>query len=136
MSVFNFNDCYVELAGVDYSTYSKSVSFDYSAEMLEDTAMGDTTHSKKSGLKNWTVDIEFYSNFVDNGIDEVLQALTGTEVAIVLRPNKTAGVGDNNPEYRMTGLLESWPPVSGNVGELSMVKAHFVAASEVTRAVV
>ena len=144
MAVLNFNDAYVKLALVEYSPYVKSVTFDFSAEQLEDTSMGDTTHSKKPGLKNWTVDIEFFSDFVDNGMDEVLQALTGTEVAIKIRPARGSvypaalnpvAPTDANPEYQMTGLLESWPPVGGGVGEMSMVKCHFVAAGDVVRAV-
>lgn len=135
MAQFVFVDAYVELATVDYSAYVKSVAFDYNQELLDDTAMGDTNRSKKSGLKNWTVDVEFYADFVDDGMDEVLQALTGTEVAIKLRPDKSEAISDANPEYQMTGLLESWPPVSGNVGEMSMVRAHFVPGDtgEITR---
>jgi len=131
------NDCYISLAAVDYSPYAKSVTFSFSAEMLEDTAMGDTTHSKKPGLQNWTLDAEFYSDFSDGGIDEILQALMGTEVAIILRPVESVVIGDANPEYRMTGLLVSWDPIGGGVGEMSMAKAHFVPGSTgvVTRAV-
>ncbi len=138
MAQFMFNDAYVELATVDYSSYCKSVTFNYSTEQLEDTSMGDTTHSKKPGLQNWTVDIEFYSSFADGGIDEVLQALMGTEVAIILRPVESVVIGDANPEYRMTGLLVSWDPIAGSVGEMSMAKANFVPGSTgvVTRAVV
>jgi hypothetical protein len=139
MSQFVFLNAYVELATVDYSANVKSVVFNFTPELQEDTAMGDLTHAKKPGLKNWTVDIEFYQDFVDDGLDEVLQALVGSEVAIAIRPdNDLPGAPtDANPEYQMTGLFDTYSPVSGSVGEISMVKAHFVpgATGAIVRAV-
>jgi hypothetical protein len=144
MAQFVFLDAFISLAGVEYSPYVKSITFNFIRLQLEDSSMGDTTHSKKPGLNNWTVDVEFFSDFVDDGMDEILQALTGEEVAIKIRPvrgsiypaalNPVAPT-DANPEYQMTGLLQSWPPVSGGIGEMSIVRAHFVAAGDVVRAV-
>jgi hypothetical protein len=126
-----FVDAYVNLGTVDYSSYVRSLAFEFTPELLEDTSMGDGTHCRKPGLKNWSVEVEFYNDFADDGLDETLHALLGTEVAIKLRAvNDLPGApSDANPEYQMTGLLDGWTPVSGSVGEMSMVKAHFVPGS-------
>jgi hypothetical protein len=111
----------------DVSDYVKSVTINYTADMVEDTAMGDGTHSKKPGLKDWSVDIEFYQDFVDNGLDEDMWTLIsgGLSVNFEIRPTSAAR-GAANPAYTGLGQIESWGPIQGSVGEMAMVKCRIV----------
>lgn len=125
-------DAYVALGGTEYSDHVRSVTLEYSAELLDDTAMGDTTRSRTGGLKDWSVTIEFYQDFADNDIDETLFGLVGTTTTVAVRPDNTT-ISATNPEYTGTAILESAPPLGGAVGELAMVTATFRSAGALTR---
>ncbi len=121
------------LATTDVSDWVKSVTINYSADMLEDTAMGDTTHSKLPGLKDWSMDFEFYQDFVDDGLDEdmTLWFMAGTSVNVEVRAT-SAVRGATNPAYCGLGQIESWTPIAGSVGEMAMVRCRIVPTKKAT----
>lgn len=135
MASLAFTDAYVSLGGTDMSAYVKSVTLNYSAEMLDDTAMGDTTRVNLGGLKNWSVEVEFNQDFTDNELDEDLFALVGASTAVVIRPVKSSLVGTSNPNYTGTGVMESYTPISGAVGDLLPASVTIQSAGTLTRAV-
>jgi len=120
-------------AAGDISSSVKSVTLNYAAEMLADEAMGDTARSSKGGLKTWSVDLELYQDFVAAGLDADMWALVGATAALEIRPD--AGVlGVDNPKFTGTGILESWPPISGTVGDMGIVRCRINSAGTLTRA--
>jgi len=137
MATLVLTDAYVYLGGAhitDFSDYVKTVTLNYNAEMLDDSAMGDTTKSKKAGLFDWSIDLDLYQDYADNLVDEDLFALVGTTFTVKIRP--TSGVAaPANPEYSGTGFLESFPPISGTVGEMAMTRIRILAAGTLSRAV-
>lgn len=134
MASVSFTDCFVSLGGTDMSAYVKSVTLNYAAEMLDDTAMGDTTRVNLGGLKNWSVEVEFNQDFTDNELDEDLFALVGASTAVVIRPVKSTVVGTGNPNYTGTGVMESYTPISGSVGDLLPASCVIQSAGTLTRA--
>ena len=134
MASLAFTDCYVSLGGTDMSAYVKSVTINYAAEMLDDTAMGDTTRVNLGGLKNWSVEVEFNQDFTDNELDEDLFALVGTSTAVVIRPVKSTVVGTSNPNYTGTGVMESYSPIGGSVGDLAPASCTIQSAGALSRA--
>ena len=112
---------------VDISDYVKTVTLNYSADMLEDTAMGDSTHSKQPGLKDWSIDLDLYQDFVDNGLDEdVWTAISGgLSQNVEIRPTSSAR-GAANPGYTGLAQIESFTPIAGTIGEMAMMKLRLV----------
>jgi len=121
----------------------KSVTINYSPDMLDNTGMGHTAKSRKKGLDDWSLDIEIYQDFIDSGLDDVIWALmtAGTTVgAIAIRPtgagDNVPAIGVNNPAYGSTaGIIESYAPIAaGTVGEMGVAKLRILAmGAELTR---
>lgn len=120
---------------VDISTYVKTVTINYSSEALDVTAMGADTKIRKGGLFDWSIDLDLYQDFVDDGLDEDFWTAisTGAAVNIEIRPdheNRSAA----NAAYTCKGMIESWGPVAGTVGEMDMVRCRFVPTKKVAGA--
>lgn len=118
-------DAFVSIAGTDFSAYVKSVTLNYSAEVHDISAMGDTSRARLAGLKDWSADIEFYQDFADNSIDETLFGLVGTEAAIKIRKSKTDAISATNPEYQGNGIMSTFPILGTAVGEVVTTSVTF-----------
>ena len=127
-------DAFVSWDGVDLSDHVRSVTFSYSSELQDDTAMGDTTRSRKGGLLDWSVDIEFYADEASAKVQATLFPDMGTVLTVIVRADNTAGVSATNPNYTGSGILESIPLVSGSVGEMAMAPIRIQAAGALSRA--
>jgi hypothetical protein len=126
-------DASVDLNSVDLSDHVKSVTLNYSADMVEDTNMADDTHLMKGGLKVWSVDLEFAQDYAASEVDATLFPLVGTEFPVIIKPTSGA-TSATNPAYTGTGILESYNPVSGAVGELAAATVTIQAAGTLSRA--
>lgn len=129
-----FTDAFLSVAGVDLSDHVKSVSLTYEAEALDETAMGDTTRKNRGGLLNWSVQVEFYQDYASGEVDATLFGAVGTNVALVIRPDNSDGVGATNPNFSGTGMLQTYQPVGGDIGEMEMAPVTFVSAGALSRA--
>lgn len=134
MATLVLTDAFVSFASVDLSDHVRQVTLNYSAEMLDDTAMGDTTRSRKGGLKDWNASVEFYADEASAKVQATLFPKVGTTGTLIVRPVNTGGVSATNPNYTGTGILESLPPVTGAVGDLQMAPASILAAGALSRA--
>lgn len=134
MAKIVFTDCFVSVAGNDISDHVTSVTVNYSADTPEDTAFGDTAHVfAAGGLKNWSMDLEIQVDFAASQVDSIMFPLVGTEVAMIVRPTSSA-VSATNPNYTGQGIVASYPPIVGSVGELGTSTCNVVAAGTLTRA--
>jgi hypothetical protein len=134
MATFVFTDGFVSINAVDLSDHVKSVTLDYSAEPQDDSAMGDTTRSRTGGLKDWSVSVDFHQDYAAAKVDATLFSLVGTTTALIVRPDNSDGVSATNPNFTGTGLLESYNPAGGSLGEMAAATATFQAAGTLTRA--
>lgn len=133
MASLTFNDCFFSIAGTDLSDYVKSVTLPYGAEMLDETAMGDDTRKNKGGLKTWSLDVEFKQDFAVGAVDATLFPLVGTTAAVIVRPT-SAAVSATNPNYTGTGIIESYQPLGGAVGDLAPASVTIQSAGTLSRA--
>lgn len=129
------NDAFVSINGVDLSDWVQNVSLNYEAEMLDQTAMGDTTRKNIGGLKNWSVDLEFKQDFAAASVDATLFPLVGTTFTVIVRPT-SAAVSATNPNYTGTGILESYSPIDNGVGELATAPVTIQPAGALSRTTV
>lgn len=134
MATIVLTDAFVSINGVDLSDHVKSVTLPYAAEMLDDTVMGDDTRSSKGGLKTWSITIEFLNDWAANEVDATLFPLVGSTFTIIVRPVNTGGVSATNPNFTGTGILESYPPLGNQVGELATTSVTVQSAGTLSRA--
>lgn len=134
MASLAFTDAFVSINSVDLSAFVKTVSIDYSAEMLDETVMGDTTKKNKGGLKDWSMSIQFKQDFAASSPDVSLFSLVGTTFTVIVRPVKSTVVGATNPNYTGTGIIDSYSPMGNSVGELAMAPISIKAAGALSRA--
>lgn len=134
MAKMVLTDAFVSIAGNDVSDHVKSVSINYAADMQDSTAMGDGTHKRLGGLKDWSMDIEFHQDFAASNIDSILFPLVGSNAAMIVRPVKSTVVGTGNPNYTGTGIMESYKPLGGSVGDLAMCNITIQGNGTLSRA--
>ena len=136
MATFVLYDASVSIAGTDLSDHVRSVTVDSGQAMQDDTAMGDTFQSNAAGLATWSMTFEFLQDYASSKVDSVLNSQLGigtTAPTIVVKPT-SGSVSSTNPSYTGSGVLESYNPVSGSVGDQAMASATFQSASALTRA--
>ena len=136
MATFVLYDASVSIAGTDLSDHVRSVTVDSGQAMQDDTAMGDTFQSNAAGLATWSMTFEFLQDYASSKVDSVLNSQLGigtTAPTIVVKPT-SGSVSSTNPSYTGSGVLESYNPVSGSVGDQAMAAATFQSASALTRA--
>src|SRR6266581_6013513 len=104
MATLVFTDASVKINTVDLSDHVKSVKLNYSADLLDATAMGMTSKARKGGLKDWDVEIEFYQDYAASKIDATIQPLVGVQSAFELIPVRGTGVSATNPRYSGNGI--------------------------------
>jgi hypothetical protein len=136
MATIVLTDADVNINSVDLSAHVTSVTINYNADEVEDTAMGDTTRSRLAGLIDWSVDVEFNQDYATGAVDATLFSLVGAAAfACVFKPT-SAAVSTSNPSFTGNAILTSYAPVSGSVGDLATSSASFAAAGTLTRATV
>ena len=135
MASSTLTNAYVSLGGNNLSTYVKGVTFTREVEAQDDTTMGMTFRSNLPGLQNWSLQIEFRSDYADNLLDEILDTLLGTVFAVAIRAVNTT-IGAANPEWQAQGTITSWQVVGGGVGDLAMSPVTIVPAGGANAAIV
>ena len=134
MATFVYTDASVVVNSVDLSDHVISCSLNYEAEMLDDTVMGDTTRSNIAGLLNWSIDVEFLQDFASAKVDATLFSLVGAAAFTVTVKPTSGSVSATNPSFSGSVVLESYPPMSGSVGDLETASATFRSAGTLARA--
>lgn len=133
MATFAFTDASVVVGGTDLSDHVRQVTLNVSADELDDTAMGDTFRSRIGGLKDWSVSIEFNSDFAASEVDATLWPLLGTVATITIKPT-SAAPGATNPSFSGSVLVSQVNPLGNGVGDLATVSVQWNGAGTLTRA--
>ena len=132
MAHFAFIDAVVSVNGTDLTDHVNQVSFNYSADELDDTAMGDTHRSRIGGLKDSGVTIGFHSDFAASEVDATLFPLLGTNVNVTVKAT-SAATSATNPLYTIPVLVSQVNPFGNSVGDLAGVSVTWPGAGAVTR---
>jgi hypothetical protein len=125
----------------DVSNLVTSVDFSRTYDLLDDTVMGETAHSRKAGLESVTASIDFIQAFStaggydlpDGSLDGLLNTLadlgsSGSSFLLAITPNANAIVSDVNPRYSFLAIIESYSPMTGAVGEILKTTVPFQSA--------
>ena len=135
MAALVLTDAFVEINAIDHSDHVRQVSVDANADAPESTAMSAAGWRAflAGGLKGASLTVEFNQDYVAANVDEKMFALLGVSTAIKVRPVKSAAISTNNPELQFNGILTSFPPVSGAVGERAAAAVNFIVTGALVR---
>jgi hypothetical protein len=130
-------DAFIEIDSNDVSEYANKVELDIEYEDLDATTEGQNAHVRRNGLQDGTVAVTFLNDFTAGALDEIMWGLAGGDpVPYVIRPKKATVIGTSNPEYRGNLLINSWKPISGDVGKLATSDVTYPTSGLNTRATV
>jgi hypothetical protein len=118
VSTYALLDCRFEFNSVDLSDWVTGVTLPWDLEALDDTAMGDTARSRKGGLGDSNLQVQFNQDFAPSAPDATIWAVINTIVVVKVRPT-SASISATNPEYVGSYLINQWIPFSSNIGELA-----------------
>lgn len=134
MAKLVLTDAEVVVNSVDLSDHVSAVTLNYSAELQDETAMGDDTRQRLAGLKDWSIEVTFQQDFSSGEVDATLFSLIGAAAfTVTVMANKTSGIGVTNPRYSGSAVLESYPPFGNTIGELATTTVTFQAAGTLSR---
>ena len=134
MAVYSIATPQITINSVDLSDHLTDVSLTYEADELDTTASGSTTKTFIAGLKNWKIDATVNQDFAASSVDATLFPLVGAAAfAVILKPT-SAATSATNPKFTGNGILTSYPPMSGAVGEKASIKFTIRGTGTLTRA--
>lgn len=121
-----FRNAFVEISSgtsTDISLFLTEARLTMGRDGVEDTAVGDDTHTMVAGLRNDSLTVTVKQGYASGGPEQTLTplVLNGTEFSIEARPDKDAAVSASNPRFRMEGAIITggdYTPMGGRVGEL------------------
>jgi hypothetical protein len=130
-------DALVLIIGVNLSDHGSHVEVNSEKDTVDVTSFGASSKTYLLGLGDGTMSFTFFQDFVAGSIDATLQPIhaAGSSVSIEVRPTSGAR-SPTNPAYVMTGVLPSYSPLNGDVGDASTIDCEFQNASQagITRA--
>lgn len=109
---------FFSIDGVNLTGYIREIVLSYETELVEETASGDGTRTRISGLEDWAISGTLKQDYDSTTVEPTLWRLRNSSTfPVVVRPT-TTGVGSGNPQYSGTGAMESFNLVNGNIGDL------------------
>ena len=135
MAILAFTNAKVVINSVDFSSYCKDVTVDFTAADLNSTTMSATgweTHL--GGLKSGKFDVTLNQDYAVSQVDATLWAAYGTVVPVTVNPVNAANSA-TNPQYQFSVLVDQVPGPTGKVGDLLEAKCSWVISGAVTRAI-
>ena len=109
-------------------TSSAAITVGYDA--LESTSFGDSAHFFVKGLAQVEVVLTCYASYGASSVEAALSAALGTGTSVITISPAGATESASNPEYVVTNcFLESFQPINGSYGDLSMFEATFTGGS-------
>lgn len=126
----------VSYNGTDLTAFVRSVTINQEYDAQEITAAGATAKAYLPGLRDDTIDVEFYQSFAASEVDQTINSLLGstTGATLVVQSN-SATVASTAPKWTLLGSPYTYNPIDGSVGDPSMTKITFrpVAGQAITR---
>ena len=115
---------------VDLTDQCRSATITLGVDSLESTAFGATGHSFVPGLQTVSVELEMFLSYGAGEVEATLFANLGTGTTeLTISPAGTSESA-SNPEYTIINMqLVDFTPITGAVGELSMVTASFIGGT-------
>lgn len=109
---------FVEIDATDLSDHCSSISLESTFDEVDLTGMGGNYKEYGQGMGDLTLTLDVFQDHASASVDDTLWPLsqTGEAFDVVLRTDDGV-VSATNPEYRFSGKLFSYSPISGSVGD-------------------
>ena len=126
---------FISVNGVDLSEFFTGVEIPAEADTQESTGFASGGWREyEGGLKNWTLSGDYNQDYAAGGPDASLFSLLGTKVPIVVRHDNAARSA-TNPEWGGMGVINSYMPIGGSVGDLNAGSLGVMGSGQLTRTV-
>lgn len=126
----------LKVGGTDLSDHVRQIEVNMSADDVDITAMGATSHAHAPGLRDDKITVQFFQDFAASKVDASLNTLVGsaTGATIIAYANGTTATA-TAPSYTMVGILLDYSPIDVEIGNASQTTVTFVpaAGSSITR---
>lgn len=132
MSQLVATNSYVTVNGIDLSSYTKSVTLNYTSESQDATTMGQTTRKMVGGLLTWGLDVNLLWDKSTGGPEATLWGLVGTTSCWEFRPVNTCTTVIN-PSYSGVGTLLDRPTAAA-IGTLVTMNIKVTNSGTLSRA--
>lgn len=131
MAVFTLTDAYILINGVLLSDHANQVSVDMAKDEVDFTAFGAVNKVSGKGLGSGNMAMKFFQDFALGSVDATLFPLWGSNTPITIEVRATSAArSTTNPAYTMSGLLFTYSPLNGSIGEASTIDAQFKNAAQ------
>lgn len=120
----------VTVTGVDLTDHVRSATITFNYDDNDITAMGAVSHAHALGLRDDSMEVEFFQDYATGKVDQTINPMLGNSAGgtIVIIPAGTAG-SPTSPTYTMIGIPFTYNPVDGAVGDPSMTRVTFRPAA-------
>jgi hypothetical protein len=108
--------------GAELSASLHELNVSYDAEMLDETAFGDTNRTYKGGLVTSNVDGQGHAEFGNQAIEEIMFNRVGSNVVLALFPE---AITEGSPSGYAMQAVESQMDIGGAIGELCNIAFAF-----------
>ena len=134
MAIFVATDFSVSINGsTALASYLTQVELKVSANDITTTAFGSTYVTRVAGLKEGSLTLQFNQDYAASSVDATLFPLLGANATVVVKPTSSA-VSTANPSYTVTCLVTDLTPISGSIGDLSVLSLTWPTNGTVVRA--
>jgi len=127
----------VTVGGVDLTDHVKSITINQAYDKVDITPMGVISKQYSPGLRDDSIDIEFFQDWAASSVDQTLYPLLGnnTGTTLIIQTSGTT-VSTTQPKYTMVSCIYTYTPFDGEVGAALMNKVSFspAAGATITRA--
>ena len=117
----------------NYTSYTRSVTINFTAAEQDKTVMGDAAMARLIGLKDCTIDVEFVQDFDAGGLDQnMYNYFNGASPSdnVIIQVGPEGGTeATTNAVYYGTFICTAYSPISGSVGDAAGATANFVLSS-------
>ena len=130
MAKFVLKSATVTVNAVDLTAHISSVTIETTADEVDVTAFGSTYREILQGMGDATITLDFFQDFAASKVDATLWPLAsaGTTFPVTVKPT-SASVSSTNPRYDMTGVILTYNPIDGAVGDASTTSVTIRNAS-------
>jgi hypothetical protein len=124
-------DAFITINGVNLSDHGSHVEITSEKDEVDLTSFGASSKVIGLGLGDGNMAFTFFQDFAAGSVDATLQPIHSGASSVVIEVRPTSGARSaTNPAYVMTGVLPSYQPLNGDVGDASSIQATFRNAAQ------
>lgn len=131
MAKFVLKKPVVTVNGVDLSDHCTHATIELTYDDVDATTFGADFKQFLQGMGDARITLTLAQDFAAGSVDATLWPLVsaGSTFPVTVKPTGAA-VSATNPRYDMTGILLSYTPLDGDVGELSTTDVEIPNAAQ------